>query len=204
MQTTELDDLKQLVAEWRAEHAAQRAKEKREQWTKYVSLTMVVIAVLAAIATLKGGAFSTRTLKEMNEATYNQAKASDQWAFYQAKSIKQNLYQIEVDRLAAGLAPEAAEVTKMQAKVDKYEKDKADITVKTNEYETARDVARMKATSAAEHSREMGLSITLFQVAIALGATALIVKKKPLWVVSTIFGILAVAQMIYVLSVMPQ
>ena len=49
----------------------------------------------------------------------------------------------------------------------------------------------------------MGLSITLFQVAIALGATALIVKKKPLWVVSTIFGILAVAQMMYVLCCMP-
>jgi len=203
MQTTELDDLKQLVAEWRAEHAAQQAKEKREQWTKYVSLTMVVIAVLAAIATLKGGAFSTRTLKEMNEATFNQAKASDQWAFYQAKSIKQNLYQIELDRLAAAPAPDAAALTKMQAKIDKYDKDKADITIDTKKFEKARDEARKKATSEAEHSREMGLSITLFQVAIALGATALIVKKKPLWVVSTIFGILAVAQMMYVLCCMP-
>ena len=126
MQTTDLDDLKELVAEWRAEHAAQKNKERRDQWTKYVSLTMVVIAVLAAIATLKGGAFSTRTLKEMTEATFNQAKASDQWAFYQAKSIKQNLYQLELERLAAAPAPDAAALAKMQDKIGKYDKDKAD------------------------------------------------------------------------------
>ena len=203
MQTTDLDDLRQLVGEWRAEHAAQKDKEKRDQWTKYVSLTMVVIAVLAAIATLKGGAFSTRTLKEMNEATFNQAKASDQWSFYQAKSIKQNLYQIELDRLTAAPAADAAALAKLQAKVDKYDKDKADITAQAQAYEGSREAARRTATSAAEHSREMGLSITLFQVAIALGATALIVKKKPLWVVSTGFGVLAALQMVYVLCFMP-
>ena len=71
MQTTDLDELKQLVAELRADHVAQKEKEKRDAWTKYVSLTMVCIAVLAAVATLKGGGFSTRTLKEMNEATFN-------------------------------------------------------------------------------------------------------------------------------------
>ena len=191
------------MAEWRAEHAAQKQKEQRDQWTRYVSLTMVVIAVLAAIATLKGGAFSTRTLKEMNEATFNQAKASDQWSFYQANSIKQKLYQIELDHLTAAPAPDAAEVAKLKTKVDKYEKEKTDIMAEATRDEAARDAARQTATSAAEHSRKMGLSITLFQVAIALGAMALIVKKKYLWVVSTTFGALAIAQMIYVLCFVP-
>jgi hypothetical protein len=203
MQTTDLDDLKQLVAEWRAEHAAQKEKERRDKWTRYVSLTMVCIAVLAAIATLRGGGFSTRTLKEMNEATYNQAKASDQWAFYQAKSIKQNLYQIELDHLNAAVPSAAAEVAKMKARVDKYDKEKADIMAEAQRDEAARDVARKTATSAAAHASEMGLAITLFQVAIALGAIALIVKKKSLWVISTIFGALALAQMIEVLYFMP-
>jgi hypothetical protein len=199
METSDLNELKQLVAELRAEHVAQKEKEKRERWTKYVSLTMVVIAVLAAIATLKGGGFSTRTLKEMNEATFNQTQASDQWAFYQAKSIKQNLYEIELDHLNAAPAPDAAAVAKMKAKVEKYDKEKTDIMALAKKFEAARDAARQNATIVAEHSKEMGLSITLFQVAIALGAMCLIVKKKPLWIVSTIFGALAVAQMIYVL-----
>src|ERR1017187_1807578 len=108
MQASDLDELKQLVAELRAEHVAQKAKEARERWTKYVSLSMVIIAVLAAVATLKGGGFSTRTLKEMNEATFNQTQAFDQWSFFEAKSIKQNLYEIELEHLNAAPSPDAA------------------------------------------------------------------------------------------------
>src|SRR5208282_1363802 len=118
IQMSDLDELKALVAELRAEHVAQKEKEKRERWTKYVSLTMVVVAVLAAIATLKGGGFSTRSLKEMNEATFNQTQASDQWSFFEAKSIKQNLYQIELEHLTNAPVPDAAAVAKMKAKVD--------------------------------------------------------------------------------------
>ena len=203
MRTTDLDDLKQLVAELRADHVTQKQKEKRDSWTKFVSLTMVCIAVLAAIATLKGGGFSTRTLKEMNEATYNQTEASDQWSFYEAMSIKENLYQLELEHLNAVPVPDTNAVEKIKEKIAKYEKNKADITALAKKYEAARDDARKTATSAAEHSRRMGLSITLFQIAIALGATCLIVKKKPLWIVSGILGALATAQMIYVLYLLP-
>ena len=203
MQSTDLDELKALVAELRADHTAQKEKEKSERWTKYVSLTMVFIAVLAAIATLKGGGYSTRTLKEMNEATFNQTQASDQWSYFEAKSIKENLYELELEHLNAAPVPDSAAAAKMKAKVDKYEKDKADITALARKYEAARDSARKTATSAAEHSKQMGLAITLFQIAIALGAMCLIVKKKPLWIVSTVLGGLATAQMIYVLGYLP-
>jgi hypothetical protein len=199
MQTTDLDELKQLVAELRADHVAQKEKEKRDGWTKYVSLTMVCIAVLAAVATLKGGGFSTRSLKQMNEATFNQAEASDQWSFFEARSIKENLYEIELEHLTAAPVPDAAAVGRIKDKIAKYEKDKAEITVLAKKYEAARDDARKAAASAAEHSRQMGLSITFFQIAIALGATCLIVKKKPLWIVSSAFGALATVQMVYVL-----
>lgn len=202
MQTSDLTELKSLVAELRAEHVAQKEKERRERWTKYVSLTMVVIAVLAAVATLKGGGFSTASLKGMNEATFNQTQASDQWAYYQSKSIKQNLYEIELDHLMAAAAPDAGAIAKMKAKVDKYDKDKAEITAKANGFEVARENCRKQATTAAERSREMGLGITLFQVAIALGAMCLIVKKKPLWIASMILGGLAAGQMVYVLYFM--
>ena len=203
MQTSDLDELKQLVAELRAEHVAQKDKEMRERWTKYVSLTMVIIAVLAAIATLKGGGFSTRTLKEMNEATFNQTQASDQWSFFEAKSIKQNLYEIELDHLSAGPSTDAAALAKMKAKIEKYDQEKADITTLAKKFEATRDEARQTALRVAEHSKQMGLSITLFQIAIALGAMCLIVKKKPLWIVSSVLGILATVQMIYVLYIMP-
>jgi hypothetical protein len=203
MQSSDLNELKDLVAELRAEHVAQKEKEKRERWTRYVSLTMVIIAVSAAIATLKGGGFSTRTLKEMNEATFNQAQASDEWSYFEAKSIKQNLYEIELEHLTAATPSDASAIAKMKAKIDQYAKDKADITTDAKKLEAARDEARKNATNAAEHSREMGLSITIFQIAIALGAMCLIVKKKPLWFGAIILGAFAIMQMVRVLYFMP-
>lgn len=203
MQTHDLDELKQLVAELKSDRAAQKEKEKREAWTKYVSLTMVCVAVLAGLATLKGGGFTTRTLKEMNEATFSQAEASDQWSFYQAKSIKQNLYELELERLNANPTTAPAQVEKLKSKIDKYEKDKAAITADAKKFEAARDAARKTAANAAEHSRAMGQSITLFQVAIALGAMCLIVKKKPLWIASMVLAALATIEMVRVLYFMP-
>ena len=79
------NEVKELIATIKGEKQAQKDKEARDSWTKFVSLTLVCLAVLTAIATLKGGGFTTRTLKELNEATYQQAHASDQWAFFQAK-----------------------------------------------------------------------------------------------------------------------
>ncbi len=203
MPSSDLNELKDLVAELRAEHVAQKEKEKRERWTKYVSLSMVLVAVLAAFATMRGGGFSTRSLKEMNEATFAQSQASDQWSFFEAKSIKENLYEIELERLHSASPPDAAGLAKIKAKVDKYDKDKADIAASARKFETVRDRARQNATGAAEHSKEMGLAITVFQIAIALGAMCLIVKKKPLWIGSMILAALAVGQMLRVLYFMP-
>ena len=98
---TNLDELKALVAAIKADQQAQKEKEQRSSWTKYVSLSMICLAVLAAIATQRGAGYSSATMKQLNEATFNQAEASDQWAFYQAKTIKQSIVDQERDRLNA-------------------------------------------------------------------------------------------------------
>ena len=173
------DDVKELIASIKAEKQALKDKELRDSWTKYVSLTLVCLAVLTAIATLKGGGFTTRTLKELNEATFQQAHASDQWSFFQAKSIKQNLYEIEADLMPKDADAKAIE--KVKAKVEKYGKEKDEIMKDAKAHEVKRDAARTNAAKAAELSKEMGMAITLFQISVALGGICLITKKKWLW-----------------------
>jgi fatty acid desaturase len=46
---TEIAELKEFIAELKADRAATREKEKRESWTKYVTLSVGIIAVIAAI-----------------------------------------------------------------------------------------------------------------------------------------------------------
>lgn len=198
--STDLDELKALVATLKADQQAQKDKEKRDAWTKYVSLSMICLAVLTAIATQRGAGYSSATMKQLNEATFNQAEASDQWAFYQSKGIKQSIYELERDRLASGGAVVEPQVLAgLTAKIERYEGEKKDIAKEAKSFEAKRDSARGLATAAANLGREMGLATTFFQIAIALGGMCLVTKKRWLWYVSMGIGALALLQMIRIL-----
>lgn len=66
------------------ERAEESRNEEREKWTLHVALSTACIAVLAAIAGLLSG-------HHVNEALIHQIKASDQWNYYQSKSIKSEI-----------------------------------------------------------------------------------------------------------------
>ena len=72
------------------------AEEKKEPWLNYLALTTVIFAVCATLSTLKGGGFSTR-------AVMSQSQASDQWSYFQAKSIKGYLYELQKEKLELDL-----------------------------------------------------------------------------------------------------
>ena len=194
----ELGELKGFIADLKADRAAQQEKEKRESWTKYTSMSLVFIAVLAAIAAQQAGKFSSRVLVELNNSTFDQAKASDQWSFYQAKSIKQNLYEAMRE-----LAPKEAAGTNgaqgleaFNAKIARYETEKAAIKTEAEKLEGERNIARAAAKTASEHGGALGLSISIFQIAIAIGSICLVTKKQPLWYISMILAGAATFKMV--------
>ena len=68
------------------------AEEPKERWLNYLALTTVILAVCATLSTFKGGGYSTRSVLA-------QTQAANQWAYYQAKSIKGYLYEIQKEAL---------------------------------------------------------------------------------------------------------
>jgi hypothetical protein len=194
-----LDELKGLVAAIKADHQAQKDKEKRDSWTKYVSLSMIFLAVLAAVATQKGAGYSSSIIKQLNEATFNQAEASDQWAYYQAKGIKQSLYELEREHLTSLGDTDQKTIASLSAKVSKYDAEKKSIAAEAKAFEDKRNDARVAATKSSERGQKMGLAITIFQISIAMGGVCLVVKKRWLWASSLLLGTLALAQMLMVL-----
>jgi len=195
----ELNELKNFIADLKADRAAQKEKEKREAWTKYTSLSIVFIAVLAAVATQWSGKYSSRVLVALNDATFDQAKASDQWGYYQAKSIKQNLYEVARDQLPkASEAPDSVGAKRLEgfnAKIAKYEQDKNQIQAGAKKLEEQRDKARQGAVIASRQGSRMGLAVSIFQISIAMGSICLVMKKKPLWYLSLLLAGLAAAEM---------
>ena len=82
------------------------------------------------------------------------------------------------------------------AKVAKYDSEKAEIKQKAEQLENERDAARAVATSASEHGG--GMAIAIFQISIALASICMVTKKRPLWYVSLVLAALATAKMVFV------
>ncbi len=196
----DLAELKGLVSAIKADHQAQKDKEKRDAWTKYVSLSMICLAVLAAIATNKGGSYSSTTMKQLSEATFNTAKASDDWSLFQAKGIKLAIAELEQDLfVSSGKPDDVKKLAAIDAKVKKDGDDKNQAFATAKAYEDKSTAAHNLSEYSAEQSRGMGRATQLFQIAIAFGGMCLVVKKRWLWALSLVTGVLATLQMAWVM-----
>ena len=156
----------------RLKETMEAAEEKREKWTLYVALSTAIIAVLAAIAGLLGN-------HHANEAMLEQIKSSDRWAYYQSKSIKSEITASTTQILAAigkPVPPENAQ------KAKHYEDDKARIKQDADEAEK----------SSQSHMRQhivFSRAVTIFQIAIAVSAIAILTRKKMMWYISILLSV---------------
>src|SRR2546421_12261176 len=147
-----------------------------------VSLTMSILAVLVAVATLFGHRAHTEELLLQSQAT-------DQWAYYQAKNIRLHEMQAVADMLGA-LAPQDKEKTasvreKYVKEVERYEGDKEDISEKAKELESERDLISHRA------DRFDG-GEALLEVGLVICSITLLTKRRAFWFGGIFVGALGV------------
>jgi hypothetical protein len=159
------------------------AEEKKEPWLNYLALTTVVFAVCATLSTLKGGSFSTRSVM-------SQSQASDQWSYFQAKSIKGYLYDLQRERLeleAKALRPGAVKaeyekrIESYGQKIRNYEAEKAEIKATAEDLEKRRDEAQ-------RHAASFGLAAMFLQIAILLSSISALMKQRYFWYIGLASG----------------
>ena len=164
--------------------------DKKEPWLNLLALTTVILAVCATMATFKGGGYSTRTV-------LSQSQASDQWAHYQSKSIKGNLYEVEALRLRRELelAPKASLPTleksllDVEKKVAKYDSEKVEIQKEARRFEEVK-------ADAQKHSAAFGLAVIFLQIGILLSSIAALLKQKPVYYLGLAVGAVGIVTFI--------
>jgi hypothetical protein len=158
-------------------------EEKRHNsFSKKVALFTSIYAVILAICALGGN----NSMKEMLLA---QQEASNQWAFYQAKNIRQYLYRIETDRLETQLVERGDTMkpaalkhykVKMQKSLDeqaRLAKDKEAISEEAKKAEHERDVNRAK-------DPYFDFAEALLQIAIVMSSVSIIANSRQVFVFS--------------------
>jgi Na+-translocating ferredoxin:NAD+ oxidoreductase RnfD subunit len=149
------------------EHIHHRAEHGGESWISHVALSTALLAVLAAITGLLSG-------KHANEAMMAQIEASNQWNYYQAKSIKASVLDAKVT------VTEAA-TEKDKEKAAQYQEEQVEIKREAEQKQT-------EAKSNFHKHEIFARGVTMFQVAIAIAAISALTKRRRFWFVSLAFG----------------
>jgi len=154
-----------------------------EPWTLPVAVTMSILAVLVAMATLLGHRAAT-------EEILLQTQATDQWAYYQAKNIRLHEMQNVAEMLGA-LAPADKEKAgalreKYLKEVERYASDKDEISDKAKELETERSLVsrREDRFDAAE---------VILEIALIICSLTLLTRKRFFWFSGILLGIVGLA-----------
>ena len=160
--------------------AVERASESR--LNSIIAALVAIAATFMALCNVKDG----NIVQGMQQA---QANAVDQWSYYQAKGMKQNLAEATLDQLQLQRTMLAdpkfaalldAKIAAYQKQVKKYEKEKIDIKANAEGQQKTYDALNF-------HDDQFDMSDACLSVAIALFGVTALTKKGWLLVLVCVF-----------------
>ena len=162
------------MAEEKQEVKPLSRSEREAQIKDKAGLVIVVMALFMAITTYFANSYSGAVMKNM-------LKATDTYAFYQAKSIKGSIAEGQLEDAKA--KKDQARIEKLEAKIARYESEpatgegKKELLAKARAFEQARD-------NAAKHSPWLTFASMAFQLAIVLLSASIIAVNNQMYKVS--------------------
>ena len=191
---------------------AKPAAPAADSWTKWVALTTTILAVGAAFSTMKGGGFSTQT-------QLNTVKATNNWSYFQSKSIKQTARETERSILLAMQAgaqevpetrvpvgnkgafsieqPSAKELAYIKTELEVCDQKLTQYKEEMPKIKADAEKCERKAEWTQYRGGKFGLAAMFLQVGIMLCAISALLKKKGSWIVGMCIGIAGLAYLAY-------
>lgn len=182
--------------------------EEDEKFRSRVALMIAFMAMLLAITSLGGG-------NAAEDIMNHNIHASDTWAFYQAKNIRQTSYRIAAETLEGEMQLHGATITPetqqlLQRKIDqfkataaRYESEpdpqapndplrgegKKELSARAQDFAAQRDRAQLQDPN-------FDFAEALFQIAIVLASVAILATSRLIMKVSIGVGIVATVLML--------
>jgi hypothetical protein len=148
-----------------------------------VTISMAILAVLVAAVSLMGHRTHTEEL-------LGQTRATDQWAQYQAKSIREHSYKLFLDELGVFTVQNPSKTEELKTKygkeVDRYDGEMKEIQTQATETEAEVNLLSRRAD-------RFDLAEVLLESALVICSITLLTRKKPFWVLGLIIAAVGVA-----------
>ena len=154
------------------DHEVEHKAHSGDGFAGRIAVMTAILATIGALVSYQGGATQNAALLFKNEAAIKKTEASDQWAFYQAKSGKQNLAELGATLTTGKVSDD------YRAESERYKKEKDKIMADAKALEAASKDADTKSEESMHLHHRWAQSMALIQVAIALAAIALLTRRK--------------------------
>jgi hypothetical protein len=161
------------------EHAAQHGGA--DSFAGKIAVMTALLATVGALFSYMGGATQANAGLFKNNAAIKKTEASNQWNYYQAKSSKQNLYEVTLN-----LLPEEKKEQYLK-EIERYKGEKAEIKLAADKLETEATTWDKRSDDELHLHHRWAQATTALQVSIALAAIAMLTKRK--WLVYGMYGV---------------
>lgn len=147
-----------------------------------ISLTMAILAVLVAVVSLLGHRSHTEEL-------VLQEKASDQWAYYQAKNIRRHTDEIFSDFTAIVSSSDPGALGRLRDKykmeADRYKDEQTDIQAEAKHIEDEVLVAQRRAD-------RFDLGEVFLEIALVITSITLLSGRRIFWYLGLVLGVIGI------------
>jgi Domain of unknown function (DUF4337) len=154
------------------EELQEQAEHAHAPFDKRVAATMAILAAVLAIVAVFGHLFTTEELLK-------QQKASDQWSYYQAKSIRR--YTSEFARDVFQSQNNAALSQTYAKNIEKYRKDDEEIQKEAQALEK-------ESESKGQQALRLHFGEVFLEIGIVLASLAILTKRAAFWFGSITLG----------------
>ncbi len=161
----------------------ERAERGREDTTLApVTITMAILAVLVATVSLLGHRAHTEELLQ-------QTKATDHWAYYQAKNIRRHTYELFLDLLSVVEVKNTEGAAQVKEKygreIDRYKAEQKKIEEQARDFESDTERARKRAD-------RFDLAEGFLEAALVITSITLLTRRRFFWRFGIALGLVGV------------
>jgi hypothetical protein len=158
-----------------------------EKWMKGIAITTTILAVVAAIASSRSSFFVAK-------AQLLTALEGSQWGYYQAKSIKQYLFETQQKdfeiKLLGATTPAQKDLLSKDIQDDtkdiaRYDQEKADI-------KSQADGTNKENAIVVRRGSQFSMAVVFSQIGIMLSSVGALLKRKEMWVVGLVIGAISI------------
>ena len=174
------------------EEGSESERKEHESWTRFIAVVTALLAVVAAIGSLRAGLLVNEALLSKNDEISLRTQATDQWNYYQSKGIKGIIYATTAQLLPPG----SPALKQSRAETARYARQQEEIQAKAAGLEKSADGKDREAARDMDRHHIFAFSVSLCQIAIALSAIAALTRSRHAWFVGLAAGVAGIAALV--------